>query len=121
MFFLREEKQMYYAVNTDLALDTARKARECGVWQFIFMSSMIVYGILWKIHPAFSAENQSAEELAQIVDMEHGTAILPTCSGTVLMTASVASMIDQFNLPNIRLLKEMGYEVDVATKYSKPS
>lgn len=32
----------------------------------------------------------------------------------VLVAASVASMIDQFNMPNIRLLLEMGYEVHVA-------
>ncbi len=32
----------------------------------------------------------------------------------VLMAASVASMIDQFNMPNIRLLQDMGYEVHVA-------
>lgn len=35
----------------------------------------------------------------------------------VLMLASVASMIDQFNLPNIRLLLEMGCEVHVACNY----
>ena len=35
--------------------------------------------------------------------------------------ASVASMIDQFNMPNIRLMKEMGYEVDVATNFLKGS
>lgn len=38
-----------------------------------------------------------------------------------LVLASVASMIDQFNIPNIRLLKEMGYEVDVATNFQKGS
>ena len=32
----------------------------------------------------------------------------------VLMAASVASMIDQFNMTNIRLLLELGYEVHVA-------
>lgn len=32
----------------------------------------------------------------------------------VLLAASVASMIVQFNMPNIRLLLEMGYEVHVA-------
>lgn len=37
--------------------------------------------------------------------------------GTVLMLASVASMIDQFNMPNIRLLLEMGYEVHVACNF----
>lgn len=35
----------------------------------------------------------------------------------VLMLASVASMIDQFNIPNIKLLKELGYEVDVACNF----
>ncbi len=38
-----------------------------------------------------------------------------------LVLASVASMIDQFNIPNIRLMKEMGYEVDVATNFLKGS
>ncbi|KMM36746.1 glycosyltransferase family 4 protein [Guptibacillus hwajinpoensis] len=32
----------------------------------------------------------------------------------VLMLASVSSMLDQFNMPNIKLLQEMGYKVDVA-------
>lgn len=35
----------------------------------------------------------------------------------VLILASVASMIDQFNMPNIKLLQEMGYEVDVACNF----
>ena len=39
-----EEKEEYYAVNTDLALESAKKAKAEGVKQFIFMSSMIVYG-----------------------------------------------------------------------------
>lgn len=39
-----EIKEKYYKVNTDLAIETARKAKMSGVKQFIFMSSMIVYG-----------------------------------------------------------------------------
>ena len=39
-----EQKQLYYAVNTDLAVETAQKAMVAGVKQFLFMSSMIVYG-----------------------------------------------------------------------------
>lgn len=35
----------------------------------------------------------------------------------VLMVASVASMIGQFNMQNIRLLTEMGYEVHVACNF----
>lgn len=38
-----EQKQLYYKVNTDLAVETAERAKEAGVKQFIFMSSMIVY------------------------------------------------------------------------------
>lgn len=34
----------YYAVNTELAIKTAETAKNAGVRQFIFMSSMIVYG-----------------------------------------------------------------------------
>lgn len=39
-----ETKQLYYKVNTDLAIDTAKKAKEQGVKQFVYMSSLIVYG-----------------------------------------------------------------------------
>lgn len=34
----------YYAVNTDLAIETAQKAKAEGVKQFVFMSSAIIYG-----------------------------------------------------------------------------
>ncbi len=37
----------------------------------------------------------------------------------ILMLASVASMIDQFNQSNIRLLADMGYEVHVACNFRK--
>lgn len=39
-----ETKALYYRVNTDLAVETAKKAKIEGVGQFVFMSSMIVYG-----------------------------------------------------------------------------
>ena len=39
-----EVKNKYYQVNTELAVAVAKKAKEAGVGQFIFMSSMIVYG-----------------------------------------------------------------------------
>lgn len=38
-----EGKKLYYQVNCDLAEEAARKAKDAGVGQFIFMSSMIVY------------------------------------------------------------------------------
>lgn len=39
-----EKAKLYYAVNTDLTVETAKKAKAEGVNQFIFMSSAIVYG-----------------------------------------------------------------------------
>ena len=39
-----EQKARYYKVNTDLTVETARKAKADGAKQFIFMSSAIVYG-----------------------------------------------------------------------------
>lgn len=39
-----EQKAFYYKINTDLAVETAQKAKKDGVGQFIFMSSIIIYG-----------------------------------------------------------------------------
>ncbi len=39
-----ESKQEYYAVNCELAVKVARKAKKQGVPQFVYMSSVIVYG-----------------------------------------------------------------------------
>lgn len=39
-----ETKEKYYTVNTDLAVEVCKKAKAEGVKEFIFMSSMIVYG-----------------------------------------------------------------------------
>lgn len=48
----KETEQLYYQVNTELAIETAKKAKANGVRQFIFMSSMIVYGGMEHITPA---------------------------------------------------------------------
>ena len=39
-----EKERLYYSVNTDLTVETAKKAKADGARQFIFMSSAIVYG-----------------------------------------------------------------------------
>lgn len=39
-----DRKTFYYKINTDLTIETAKKAKNDGVRQFIFMSSAIVYG-----------------------------------------------------------------------------
>lgn len=48
----KENALLYDRVNRDLAEETARRAKEAGVSQFIFMSSMSVYGLdVGKIGP----------------------------------------------------------------------
>lgn len=39
-----EKAKLYYQVNTGLTVETAQKAKQDGVKQFLFMSSAIVYG-----------------------------------------------------------------------------
>ena len=39
-----ETQRKYYEVNTDLAIETCKKAKADGVKQFVFMSSSIIYG-----------------------------------------------------------------------------
>ena len=40
-----DNQNLYYKVNRDLAYETAQKAKQDGVEQFVFLSSMSVYGI----------------------------------------------------------------------------
>ncbi len=42
---IKENQNFYYKVNRDLAYETAQKAKADGVKQFVFLSSMSVYGI----------------------------------------------------------------------------
>lgn len=44
-----DQEELYYKVNRDLTIEVAQKAKNEGVKQFIFMSSMIVYGASSKI------------------------------------------------------------------------
>ena len=44
-----EKEKLYRSINTDLTIETAKKAKKDGVKQFIFMSSAIVYGESSKI------------------------------------------------------------------------
>lgn len=41
---MEKKKELYYQVNTDLAEEVAKKAKDSGVGQFIYMSSMSIYG-----------------------------------------------------------------------------
>ncbi len=52
------KEDLYFKINRDLAVETAKKAKTDGVKQFIFMSSMIVYG---KDEPAGSQKVITSE------------------------------------------------------------
>lgn len=41
----KENAELYYKVNRDLAIETAEKAKNDGVKQFVFLSSMSIYGM----------------------------------------------------------------------------
>ena len=41
----KENAHLYYEINRDLAVETAKKAKADGVCQFVFLSSMSVYGM----------------------------------------------------------------------------
>lgn len=41
----KKNRELYYKVNRDLAFEVAKKAKSDGVKQFIFLSSMSVYGL----------------------------------------------------------------------------
>lgn len=41
----KENSELYYKVNRDLAIEVAKKAEADGVGQFVFLSSMSVYGM----------------------------------------------------------------------------
>ena len=44
-----DQEELYYKINTDLTINIAKKAKSEGVKQFIFMSSIIVYGASGKV------------------------------------------------------------------------
>ena len=62
-------------------------------------------------------ENYRVNSLKQSIELTEGQ----RRTKRVLMLASVASMIDQFNIPNIRLLQSLGYSVDVACNFIQGS
>ena len=73
-------KDLYFKVNRDLTIETAIKAKESGVKQFIFMSSMIVYSsketrITFETKPNpdnfYGLSKLQAEENIQKLQNEH--------------------------------------------------
>lgn len=75
-----QTRELYYRVNRDLAVQVAQKARAEGIGQFVFMSSMSVYGtdvgiITPDTPPApvshYGKSKLEAEQLLQELKTEH--------------------------------------------------
>jgi len=55
-------EDLYYKVNRDLAIETAKKAKNEGVKQFVFMSSIIVYGAINHINHKIVIDKNTVPE-----------------------------------------------------------
>lgn len=124
-----EEKKLYYKVNCDLAVETAKKAKAEGVGQFIYMSSIIVYGDSAKVgerkhitadtkpQPANFYGDSKLQAEKQLLPLEEEgfcVAILRPpfvygkgCKGNYVMLAKLAKLVPIF--PNIRNERSMLY------------
>lgn len=124
---------LYFKVNRDLAYETAKKAKEDGVRQFIFLSSMSVYGIEnglinrdtpIKPNSAYGESKIEAEKLINtLVDNSFIVAILRPpmvygkgCKGNYPRLAKLALKAPIF--PNINNKRSMIY-IDNLSEFVK--
>ncbi|MBQ7594625.1 MAG: NAD-dependent epimerase/dehydratase family protein [Synergistaceae bacterium] len=123
------DKDLYYAVNSQLTFDAAMKAKSEGVKQFIFMSSSIVYGksapigqekIITRETPVnpesyYGASKVKAEELiSQLDDENFHVCILrcpmiygKNCRGNYPVLSKLARKLPIF--PNVKNSRSMLY------------
>lgn len=57
----KDMKEMYYRINRDLTVDSCRKAKTEGCRQFVFLSSLIVYGESKSMKPVFITKDTKPE------------------------------------------------------------
>lgn len=128
-----KNQNLYFEVNRDLAYEVACKSKECGVKQFIFLSTMSVYGIdtgvINKYTPtvpksAYGKSKIQAEELiCELKDASFSVSILRPpmvygkgCKGNYQRLASIAYKIPVF--PKIDNKRSMIY-IDNLTEFVK--
>lgn len=127
----KENEHLYYEVNTELAIDIAKKSKAAKVKQFIFLSSMSVYGldkgIITKDTPlnpknAYGKSKMLAEqEIRDLKSSEFFIAILRPpmiygkgCKGNYQTLSKFAKVTPIF--PNINTKRSMVY-VDTLNEY----
>jgi UDP-glucose 4-epimerase len=120
-----EEKKEYYNVNRDLAVKVAKKAKKANVKQFIFMSTMSVYGNTERVSkdtlPSPEKNNyygksklQGEEKIIKLEDENFKVAVLRppmiygrNCKGNYAKLAKLAHFVPVF--PKVKNVKSMIY------------
>lgn len=119
-----QNAELYYQVNRDLAFEVAEKAKKDGVNQFIFVSSMSVYGLEQGVIHRNSTENpqshygrsklQAEELLGTLEDAAFKIAILRPpmiygkgCKGNYPRLAKIAGRMPVF--PKVKNQRSMIY------------
>lgn len=133
-----DEKKIYYKVNTNLALDVAKTAKDKGVKQFIFMSSSIVYGKnskgnyrvlsgMVKKYPFFpKVENKRSMlyignlvEFVRLMVQNKEDGIFCPCDKEEVCTSELAKMIAQAQGKKIVLVPGMKWILKLLSHASK--
>ena len=121
----RKNAPLYYMVNSDLVVETAKKAKRDGVKQFVFLSSMSVYGLVTgTITPSIipmpksnygRSKLQAEQLLSQLADDESIVTIIrppmvygPGCRGNYQTLTEYAKRLPLFpDYPNQRSMIEI--------------
>lgn len=116
----KENQHLYYSVNRDLAYETAKKAKKAGVEQFIFLSTMSVYGLEQGIinsntkeqpKSAYGKSKLEAEELIRSISDDNFIVSIirppmvygPNCKGNYPRLAKLATTVPIFpRVDNVR-------------------
>ena len=123
------DKEAYYAVNSQLAYDTARKAMNDGVRQFIFMSSSIVYGNHQglitndtEINPSsyYGESKVKAEDMLRSLECENFRVCILRCpmiygrgcKGNYVLLSKIARVLPAF--PYVKNFRSMLYVKNMA-------
>lgn len=128
-----ENKELYYQVNRDLTIELALKAKKEKVMQFIFVSSMSVYGIETGViskntipYPKSSygiSKLQAEEKINQLQDKHFKVTIIrppmvygKNCKGNYVKLAKIALVVPVF--PEIKNKRSMIY-IDNLSQFIK--
>lgn len=129
----KKNANLYYKINRDLAFEVAQKAKFEGVRQFIFISSMSVYGIeegiigkktLTKPTTHYGKSKLQAEELISSLEIESFKVVILRppmiygrgCKGNYKKLAKLSVSVPVF--PDINNVRSMIY-IDNLSKYLK--